>query len=138
MLILQRYKFFIFAIEFMSFSVVIILIIIGFLAGFLSGFVGIGGGLIIIPLLVFLLGVSQHNAQGTSLAIMLPPIGILAAINYHKSGLINWEFAFIIAITFIIGGYFGSKYAIALQPQVIKKVFGILMFIVALKMIFDK
>ena len=138
MFILQRYKFFIFAIEFMSFSVVIILIIIGCLAGFLSGFIGIGGGLIIIPLLVFLLGISQHNAQGTSLAIMLPPIGVLAAINYHRAGLINWEFALIIAIAFIIGGYFGSKYAIALQPQLIKKVFGILMLIVALKMILDK
>ena len=122
----------------MSILTCIILIFIGILAGFLSGVVGVGGGLIIIPLLIILLGFSQHEAQGTSLALMLPPIGILAAINYHKSGFVKWEYAMIIAITFIIGGYFGSKYAITLRPEIVRRVFGIVMLIGALKMIFSK
>ena len=122
----------------MSISTCIILIVIGILAGILSGVVGIGGGLIMIPLLIILLGLSQHEAQGTSLAVMLPPIGILAAINYHKAGFVKWEYAMIIAITFIIGGYFGSKYAVTLRPEIVKRVFGIVMLIGALKIIFSK
>ena len=122
----------------MSISTCIILIVIGILAGILSGVVGVGGGLIMIPLLIILLGLSQHEAQGTSLAVMLPPIGILAAINYHKAGFVKWEYAMIIAITFIIGGYFGSKYAITLRPEIVKRVFGVVMLIGALKIIFSK
>ena len=122
----------------MTISTCIILIVIGILAGLLSGVVGVGGGLIIIPLLIILLGLSQHEAQGTSLAVMLPPIGILAAINYHKAGFVKWEYSMIIAITFIIGGYFGSKYAVSLRPEIVKRVFGIVMLIGALKMIFSK
>ena len=122
----------------MSISTCIILIVIGILAGILSGVVGIGGGLIMIPLLIILLGLSQHEAQGTSLAVMLPPIGILAASNYHKAGFVKWEYAMIIAITFIIGGYFGSKYAVTLRPDIVKRVFGIVMLIGALKIIFSK
>ena len=122
----------------MSISTCIILIVIGILAGLLSGVVGVGGGLIVIPLLIILLGLSQHEAQGTSLAVMLPPIGILAAINYHKAGFVKWEYAMIIALTFIIGGYFGSKYAVSLRPEIVKRVFGIVMLIGALKMIFSK
>lgn len=122
----------------MSVLTCIILVFIGILAGVLSGVVGVGGGLIIIPLLIILLGFSQHEAQGTSLALMLPPIGILAAINYHKSGFVKWEYAMIIAITFIIGGYFGSKYAVTLRPEIVRRVFGIVMLLGALKMIFSK
>ena len=122
----------------MSISTCIILIVIGIIAGLLSGVVGVGGGLIMIPLLIILLGLSQHEAQGTSLAVMLPPIGILAAINYHKEGFVKWEYAMIIAVTFIIGVYFGSKYAVSLRPEIVKRVFGIVMLIGALKMIFSK
>ena len=116
----------------------IILIFIGFLAGILSGFVGVGGGLIIIPLLVLLLDLSQHHAQGTSLAIMLPPIGVLAAMNYHRSGFVKWDYALVIAVTFIIGGYIGSKYAISLKPEIVRKVFGLIMLLGACKMIFER
>ena len=122
----------------MSISTCIILIVIGVLAGFLSGVVGVGGGLIMIPLLIMLLGLTQQEAQGTSLAVMLPPIGILAAINYHKAGFVRWEYSMIIAITFIIGSYFGSRYAVVLKPEILKRVFGVLMLIGALKMIFSK
>ena len=122
----------------MSISTCIILIVIGILAGLLSGVVGVGGGLIMIPLLVMLLGLSQHEAQGTSLAVMLPPIGVLAAINYHKAGFVRWEYSMIIAVTFIIGGYFGSRYAVVLKPEILKRVFGVVMLVGALKMIFSK
>lgn len=91
----------------MDVQTIIILSAIGLSAGILSGFVGIGGGIIIVPALIYLLGLTQHQAQGTSLFLMLPPIGILAVYNYYQSGTINFWFGGIIAITFIIGGYFG-------------------------------
>jgi len=122
----------------MSIPTIVILIFIGLVAGLLSGIIGIGGGLIMIPLLIILLGLDQHTAQGTSLAVMLPPIGILAAMNYYKSGNLNWEYALIIASTFIVGGYFGSKIALQLSPQVLRKVFGVIMLVASLKMIFSK
>ena len=121
----------------MSFSTILILIVIGLLSGILSGIMGIGGGLIIIPILL-LLGVSQHEAQGTSLAIMLPPIGLLAVYNYYKEEMVKWEYAIIIDCTFIIGGYFGSRYAIHLSSEVLRRVFGIVMLAGALKIIFTK
>jgi hypothetical protein len=122
----------------MTYTTIIILVVIGLLAGILSGIVGIGGGLIIIPMLILFLGTSQHVAQGTSLAVMLPPIGFLAALNYYKAGFVEWKFAVIIAITFIIGGYFGSKFAIGISPSILKKVFGALLFIAAIRIIFSR
>ncbi len=122
----------------MSFSTLVILIVIGLLAGLLSGMVGIGGGILIVPLLVVLLGFSQHLAQGTSIVAMLPPIGILAAMNYFKAGYVKWEYSLVIAFTFIIGGYFGSKFAISVRPEIIRRVFGIVMLIGAIKLIFSK
>mgnify|MGYP001272229494 CR=1 FL=1 len=121
----------------MSFSTLIILVIIGLLAGVLSGMVGVGGGIIIVPALVYFLGMSQHGAQGTSLALMLPPIGILAAMNYYKEGNLNLKFAIVIAAAFIIGGYFGSKISISyISEDVMKKIFGFVMLFAAIKMIF--
>jgi hypothetical protein len=122
----------------MSFSTFIVLIIIGLLAGILSGFVGVGGGILMIPLLMIFLGLSQFEAQGTALVAMLPPIVILAAINYFKSGYVKWEYAVVIALTFVVGGYFGSKYAISLNPEVLKKVFGFIMLVVAVKFIIGR
>jgi len=122
----------------MTYTTIFILVVIGLLAGILSGIVGIGGGLIIIPMLILFLGTSQHVAQGTSLAVMLPPIGFLAALNYYKAGFVEWKFALIIAITFIIGGYVGSKFAIRISPSILKKVFGTLLFIAAIRIIFSR
>ena len=122
----------------MTITTILILIVIGLLAGILSGTVGIGGGLLMIPMLIFFLGLSQHAAQGTSLAVMLPPIGILAVMNYYKAGFVEWKFALIIAITFIIGGYFGAKFAVSVSPIVLKKIFGVVLFLAAIKMIFGK
>ena len=122
----------------MSISTFIVLIIIGLLAGILSGLVGVGGGIIMIPLLIILLGLTQHQAQGTALFAMLPPIGILAAMNYFKQGFVKWEYAVVIALTFVIGGYFGSKLSLSLPPQTVRRVFGVVMLIGGFKLIFSK
>ena len=122
----------------MSISTFIILIVIGLLAGILSGLVGVGGGIVMIPLLIIFLGLTQHQAQGTALFAMLPPIGILAAINYYKAGFVKWEYAAVIALTFVIGGYFGSKLSLSLPPQTVKRVFGVIMLIGAIKLIASK
>ena len=122
----------------MSVSTFIILIIIGLLAGILSGLVGVGGGILMIPLLIIFLGLTQHEAQGTALFAMLPPIGILAAINYYKEGFVKWEYAIVIAFTFVIGGYLGSKLSLSLPPQMVRRVFGVIMLLGAIKLISSK
>ena len=119
----------------MDISTLMILILIGLFAGALSGFVGVGGGIIIVPALVYVLGLSQFEAQGTSLLLMLPPIGILAALNYYQSGAVNWKYALVIAIAFVAGGYFGSKLTLKLDETLVKLIFGLLMLLVAIKMI---
>lgn len=113
-----------------------ILCAIGLLAGMLSGMIGIGGGVVIVPALVYFLGLNQLEAQGTSVALMLPPIGILAAMNYYKSGNLDWRYAVVIALTFVIGGYFGSKISLSLPQGTLKKIFGGVLMFVAVKMIF--
>ena len=122
----------------MNTQILLFLLLIGILAGVLSGLVGVGGGIIMVPLLVILLGFSQHQAQGTSLGALLPPVTLLAVLNYYKSGYINWKYALIIATAFIIGGYFGSKIAIAIDERLLKKLFGGVMLFAAIKMIFGK
>ena len=122
----------------MSLSSIIVLIIIGLLAGILSGMVGVGGGILIIPLLIIFLGFTQHQAQGTALFAMLPPIGILAAINYYKEGFVRWEYSVVIALAFVIGGYFGSKISIGLPDQTVRRLFGVVMLIAAIKMFLSK
>jgi len=122
----------------MDITTCIILIVIGLLAGILSGLVGVGGGILMIPLLIMFLGLTQHQAQGTALFAMLPPIGILAAMNYYKAGFVKWEYAAVIALTFVVGGYFGSKLSISLPAQTVRKVFGVIMLIGAIKLIFSK
>ena len=122
----------------MDITTCIILIVIGLRAGVLSGLVGVGGGILMIPLLIISLGLTQHQAQGTALFAMLPPIGILAAINYYKAGFVKWEYAAVIALTFVVGGYFGSKLSISLPEQTVRKVFGVIMLIGAIKLIFSK
>lgn len=116
-------------------QLIIILILIGLLAGMISGFVGVGGGIVIVPALVYFLHLSQHEAQGTSLLLMLPPIGILAVMNYYKAGQINWTYGGIIAATFIVGAYFGSKLSLKLSPGLVKLIFGIVMVYVSARMI---
>ena len=122
----------------MSAYVFLILVLIGFFAGAFGGFVGLGGGVIMIPALIYLLGLSQIEAQGTSLAVMLPPVGILAAMNYYKAGQLNWKYALIIAITFTIGGYFGSKIALDIPVATVKKIFGFVLLGISLNIILGR
>ncbi len=117
---------------------IVILLLIGLIAGFVGGTLGIGGGIIIIPALVFILGYSQHMAQGTSLAMMIPPIGILAAINYYKSGFINMKAAMILVVAFVIGSYFGSLISVNIEGKTLQKVFGFIMLVVAIKLLVGK
>ena len=116
----------------------VVLVLIGLAAGVLGGMFGVGGGLIIVPALMIILGFGPKEAQGTSVAVMLPPIGILAAMNYYKAGYLNLKFALVIAVAFILGGYFGSKLAIAIPVAVARKLFAGFMIITAVKMLFDK
>ncbi|WP_456463158.1 TSUP family transporter [Lutibacter sp.] len=125
----------------MTLTTIIILIIIGLLAGILSGLVGIGGGIIMVPLFIFFLGLTQHNAQGLSLAVMLPPVTFLAVYNYHTAGNggnIDWRIALIVAVLFMIGGFLGSKIALQIDQKTLRKIFGVAMLIVAIKLIFTK
>ena len=119
----------------MTFQTVLILLFIGLIAGILSGLIGIGGGIIMVPMLL-LLGFSQQQAQGTSLAALLPPVTLFAVINYHKAGFIDWRYAIIISLVFVIGGYFGSKIAINIDQKTLKKIFGILLLCIGTKMFF--
>ena len=112
--------------------------IIGLLAGMLSGLAGVGGGILIIPLLIVFLGFTQHQAQGTALFAMLPPIGVLAAMNYYKEGFVKWEYAVVIAFAFVVGGYFGSKLSLNLPDQIVRRVFGVIMLLAAIKFISSK
>ena len=123
----------------MTLTTIIILIIIGLAAGILSGLVGVGGGIIMVPLFVLFLGLTQHNAQGLSLAVMLPPVTFLAVYNYHKAGGgIDWKVAIIVSALFIIGGFIGSKIALQIDQRILKRIFGVAMLIVAIKLIFTK
>ncbi len=122
----------------MSVSMLLILLAIGVVTGVMAGMLGIGGAIIMVPALVFIMGFSQQMAQGTSLAVMLPPIGIIAAYNYWKAGQVNIKFALILALAFIVGSYFGSKLALNLPQPVLKKIFGILLLLVAARMLLSK
>ena len=119
----------------MSIQTIILLSLIGVASGLLSGFVGVGGGIIIVPGLIYFLSMSQHEAQGTSLFILLLPIGFLAVFNYWKAGNINWSYGLIIALTFVVGSYYGSKLSLKMSPGLVRLVFGIIMILISFKLI---
>jgi uncharacterized protein len=120
----------------MTFTTIVLLIVVGLAAGFLSGLIGIGGGIIIVPALVLFLGFTQKAAQGTSLGILLLPVGILAVLQYYKQGYINVNFVLIVAASFVVGGLFGSKLALSISDEKMKKVFAVILMIIAIKMLF--
>jgi uncharacterized membrane protein YfcA len=121
----------------MTTSSILILVMIGLVAGLLSGFVGVGGGMIIVPGLVFLLGASQMTAQGTSLALLMFPVGILGVINYYKTGNVNFQYVIIMGLAFVLGSYFGSKWALKISEQKVKLVFGIFLLYMSIRMIYN-
>ena len=123
----------------MGAETIVILLIIGLAAGVLSGLVGVGGGIIIVPALVYFLGFSQHMAQGTSLGLLLPPVGILAVANYYKQGYIDPKVVTIMCLAFVIGAFAGSKFSLAISEEKLKKIFAVVLLLIAGKMLlFDK
>ncbi|OHD71878.1 MAG: permease [Spirochaetes bacterium RBG_16_49_21] len=119
-------------------TVNIFYVVLGITAGILSGLIGIGGGIIIVPALVFIFGFSQHQAQGTTLALMVPPIGILAAWTYYEQGYVDLRVAALICAGFLAGGYLGAKLATHVSNTVLERIFGIALLVISLKMIFAK
>lgn len=120
----------------MDTQTILIIIIVGVAAGLLSGLVGVGGGIIIVPSLVYFIGFSQKTAQGTSLGLILLPVGILGVLQYYKQGHLDVKVVAILALGFLAGSYFGSKIALNISQETLKKVFAILMIAIAVKMLF--
>ena len=119
-------------------NTVLILLAVGLIAGFMSGLIGIGGGVIIVPILVYLLNMDQKTAQGTTLFMFLFPVGVLGVYNYNKAGFINYQTAAIIAVTFIIGSYLGGKTVVAIDTKIVKQIFGAIIIVLGFKMLFNK
>jgi uncharacterized protein len=113
-------------------------IILGIVTGALSGMFGIGGGIFVIPALVFFYGFSQKMATGTTLAMLLPPIGILAFIEYYKNDLVNAKAAVLIICGFLIGSYISAKFVMKIDDLTLKRSFGLLLIIIGLIFIFQK
>ncbi len=113
-------------------------ILLGLVAGLLSGLIGIGGGVIIVPALLFLFGFSQHQAQGTTLALMVPPIGLPAAWTYYKQGNVNFEVALLICAGFFLGGFIGARFATGLSNVALERIFGVAMLLIGVKMLVAK
>ena len=113
----------------------VILILVGLFAGALSGFVGVGGGIIIVPAMIYFMNMNQMQAQGVSLALLMLPVGVLGVMNYYKAGHIQFNYVFIIAVGFVLGNYFGSKYALRVPEHKIKFLFSLLMLYVAVQML---
>ena len=120
----------------MSMQAIIVLLLVGLAAGILGGLVGVGGGIIIVPSLIYFLGFSQKQAQGTSLGILLLPVGILGVLEYYKAGYVDMRTVWLVSIGFLAGSYFGSKIALSLSQETVKKIFAVLMILIALKMLF--
>ena len=117
---------------------IVLYLFLGLVAGVFSGLIGVGGGIIIVPALILLFGMSQHQAQGTTLALLVPPIGLLAAWTYYKHGYVDLGITTFICIGFFLGGFLGAKLATALSSPVLEKVFGIALLLISLKMIFSQ
>lgn len=119
----------------MNAETILLLVMIGLAAGILSGLVGVGGGIIIVPALVFFLGFSQQQAQGTSLGLLLLPVGILAVINYYNKGHIDIKVVAVMSMAFVAGGWLGSKWAISISQETLRKIFAIILFYTAFRML---
>ncbi|MDD5506171.1 MAG: TSUP family transporter [Candidatus Omnitrophica bacterium] len=116
----------------------IMYIALGVIAGIFGGMFGIGGGSILIPALVYFFGLTQHQAQGTSLAVMIPPIGLLAAMRYYYSGNVKLSMAAFICIGFFVGGLLGAQFIQGVSDALLKRMFGVFLFLISLRMIFVK
>lgn len=122
----------------MSVNVIVLLLLVGLLGGIVSGALGVGGGIIVVPALIYFLGYSQHMAQGTSIAVLLPPTGIAAAYAYYQKGYMDLKVAAILVVMFVVGAYLGSLISFEVPEKILKRIFGVFMLFVAVKMIFSK
>ncbi len=120
----------------MSTQTLLLLLLVGLLSGALSGLIGVGGGIIIVPALILILGYSQQQAQGTSLGLLLLPVGLLAVWNYYKKGYIDVKVVLIMSIAFVVGGWLGSKLALNISQTSLKRVFALVLVAIATKMLF--
>lgn len=120
----------------MDTQTILIIILVGLAAGMLSGLVGVGGGIIIVPALVYFIGFSQKTAQGTSLALIMLPVGIFGVLHYYKQGYVDYKIVGLLALGFLAGSFFGSKIALSISQETLKKVFAVLMIVIAVKMLF--
>ncbi len=120
----------------MSTQTLLLIVLIGLAAGILSGLVGVGGGIIIVPALIFFLGFGMHQAMGTSLGILLLPAGILGVLNYYWKGYVDVKVVVILFIGFLIGNYVGSKISLGLSETVLKKIFAVVLVLIAGRMLF--
>lgn len=120
----------------MDIQTILIIILVGVAAGMLAGMVGVGGGIIIVPSLIYFIGFSQKTAQGTSLGLIMLPVGILGVLQYYKQGHVDFRIVGILAIGFLAGSYFGSKISLSLPQETVKKMFAVLMIIIAIKLLF--
>lgn len=120
----------------MPIATILGLILVGIFAGVLSSMVGVGGGIVIVPCLVLIFGFNQHMAQGTTLAMLAIPVSAAAAYSYYQKGMLDWKVALILAGGFVIGGYFGGRVAVNIPTLLIKRVFAVLMIIIAIKFLF--
>ena len=122
----------------MNANEILLLLGIGLLAGTVGGSLGVGGGIVIVPALIFLFGFSQHTAQGTSLAVLMFPVAIIGAYNYHKNGYVQIKHALIILIAFAVGQYLGSLLSVHLPAKTLRSIFGIFVILMGLKMVFGR
>jgi len=113
-----------------------LMLLVGIIIGTFSGLIGIGGGVLLIPALVYFFGMSQHQAQGTSLALLLPPIGLLAVIKYYQQGYVDFKVAAIIAVGFFVGGFLGAKLAVGIPDLVLRRIFALMMILIGVRMFF--
>lgn len=116
----------------------VLYIILGVAAGLLSGMLGIGGGIVLIPALVFIFGLTQLQAQGTTLALMIPPIGLLAALRYYQAGNVKLDIAGFICLGFFVGGLIGANLVQNLPEPLLRKTFAAFLFFISLRMFFAK
>jgi uncharacterized membrane protein YfcA len=117
---------------------IFLFLLLGLITGIFSGLIGIGGAIIIIPSLVLVFSMSQHMAQGTTLALMVPPIGLLAAWTYYKAGFVDLKVAALICLGFFVGGFIGARFVTDIPDLLLKRIFGLVLLVAALKMIFTK
>jgi uncharacterized membrane protein YfcA len=116
----------------------VLYVLLGLAAGALSGLIGIGGGVIIVPALILFFGLSQHEAQGTTLALLIPPVGILAVWTYYKQGYVNLGIAGYMCVGFLVGSFLGAKMATNISNVVLEKIFGVALLLIAVKMLLTK